>query len=85
MNIKSKLEQAVSNGRFSIESARLIIQCDWRSVIRDCPAEVKPDAELLFYSIEAFVEDVDEGYAVEQEDAELYDRTLELLKKLEMT
>jgi hypothetical protein len=85
MTIKSVLEQAVSDGRFSIESARSVIQCDWRNMIRDCPAGIEHDAETLFYFIEGFVEDIDEGYVVEREDHELYTRILELLNKLQAT
>jgi hypothetical protein len=53
-------------------------------MIRDYPAEIKGDAESLFYFIEGFVEEVDEGYVDEQDDPELYARTLELLKKLQV-
>ena len=82
MTLKSILEQAVADGRFSIESARRTIQYDWRSMIGECSGETKREAETLFYFVEGYVEEVDEGFVDEKDDPELYERTRKLLQKL---
>jgi len=80
--IKELLAHAVQGGRFSIESARRIKQYDWRNALQGLPVEVRKEAESLFYFIEGFVEEVDEGYVSDQDDPELHKRILELLQKL---
>lgn len=82
MGIKELLAHAVERGRFSIESARRIKQYDWRNALQGLQAEVRKEAESLFYFIEGFVEEVDEGYVSDQDDPELHKRILELLQKL---
>lgn len=82
MTLKSILEQAVADGRFSIESARRTLQYDWRSMIGEYSGETKREAETLFYFVEGYVEEVDEGFVDEKDDPELYERTRELLQKL---
>jgi hypothetical protein len=80
--IMELLAHAVQGGRFSIESARRIKQYDWRNALQGLQAEVRKEAESLFYFIEGFVEEVDEGYVSDQDDPELHKRILELLQKL---
>lgn len=82
MNLKSVLEEAVCNGELSIQSARRAIQYDWRSMIKQCPEETRRDAETLFYFIEGFVEEFDEGFIAENNDPELYEKTRLILLKL---
>jgi hypothetical protein len=81
-SIKEILEQATSDGRFSIEAARAVVQHDWRGLIGECAAEIRSETETLFYFIEGYVEEVEEGYLDESEDPELYTLTRALLKKL---
>jgi hypothetical protein len=81
-DIKMALTRAVLDGRFSIESARLIKKSGWRSALKAFPTEIKIEAESLFYFIEGFEEEVNEGYVDAEEDPELYGRILKLLKKL---
>lgn len=82
MTLKGILEQAVSDGQFSIESARRIVGYDWRTLTGECAGEMKRDAESLFYFIEGYVEEVAEGFVDAHNDPELYQRTKELLAKL---
>ena len=82
MTLKSIFEEAIADGRFSIEAARRAIRYDWRSMIGECSGEAKREAETLFYFIEGYVEEVDEGFVVENNDPELYERARQLLPKL---
>jgi hypothetical protein len=82
MTLKGILEQAVSDGRFSIESARRVIGYDWRTLISDQSGATKRDAESLFYFIEGYVEEVAEGFVDQKDDPELYERAQKLLAEL---
>lgn len=82
MTLRSILQQAVADGKFSIESARRTLQYDWRSIIGECSDETKREAETLFYFVEGYVEEVEEGFVDEKDDPELYQRTRELLRKI---
>ena len=82
MTIRSLLEPAVEAGEFTIDLARKVVQADWRTLIGALRGELKCEAESLFYFIEGYVEEVDEGYVDEPNDPELYERTKELLTKL---
>ena len=82
MTLRSILEPAIENGVLTIDSARKLAQVDWRRLIGRLQGEVKSEAESLFYFIEGYVEEVDEGFVDEPNDPELYERTKRLLKKL---
>jgi hypothetical protein len=80
--IKELLEKETMAGFFTIESARRLSSCDWRSLVQTLPFETKRDAEDLFYFIEGFVEEFDEGFVSERDDPELYERAKALMSKL---
>lgn len=80
--IKSLLEPALESGEFTIDLARKIAQADWRTMVDALQGELKREAESLFYFIEGYVEEVDEGFVDEQNDPELYERAKKLLRKL---
>ena len=80
--IKSLLQKAVVGGEFTIDSARELSATNWRDWITGLSSEIKKDAEDLFYFIEGYVEETDEGFIDELSDPELYERTIELLNKL---
>jgi len=82
MTIKSLLQKATCTGEFTLESARELVRYDWRTMIRTLPTEAKQEAETLFYFIEGYVEEVDEGFVDEPNDPELYERSLSLLERL---
>jgi len=82
MTIKSILEPAVEEGVFTIDFARKVVQSDWRTMIGALQCDLKRESESLFYFIEAYVEDVDEGFVDEPNDPELYEKTKKLLAKL---
>lgn len=82
MTIRLTLEPAVAAGEFTIDFARKVIQTDWRTLIASLPDELKREAESLFYFIEGYVEEVDEGFLDQPNDPELYERTKKLLAQL---
>lgn len=81
-NVRALLEPILKSGEFSIEHAREIRKCDWRTMVTDLQGETKREAESLFYFAEGFVEEVDEGFVTDNTDPELYERTLRLAAKL---
>jgi len=82
MTIKSILEPAIKEGVFTIVFAREVVQADWRTMIGSLNGELKREAESLFYFIEGYVEEVDEGFVDQPNDPELYERTKKLMTKL---
>ncbi|MEN9581349.1 MAG: hypothetical protein RJA70_4358 [Pseudomonadota bacterium] len=82
MTLKSILEPTIENGTFTIDAARKLAQLDWRSLLENLPTEVRSEAESLFYFIEGYVEEVDEGFVDQADDPELYERTKQILTRL---
>ena len=81
-DIRTLLQPVLDSGEFSLEYARKICKCDWRTMVTDLDGEAKVEAESLFYFAEGFVEEVDEGFVTDSSDLELYERTLRLIEKL---
>lgn len=80
--MEAQLEKAITSGKFTIESARELASSDWRSWAGQLSGDSKRNAEDLFYFIEGFVEETDEGFMDEPDDPELYERTVALLAQL---
>lgn len=76
------LNKSLSEGKFTVTDARSLLKNDWRALIRSLPTETMREAETLFYFIEGFVEDVDEGFVDDAPDEELKEKILCLLSKL---
>ena len=82
MTIKSILQQVIKDGSFSLKAAREVLLHDWRTMVLSLSNDTKREAETLFYFIEGYVEEVDEGFVDNANDPELFKRTIDLLKKL---
>ena len=81
-SIKAILSPIAESGEFSIESARAIVQSDWRTMIECLQGELKAEAESLFYFSEGYVEEVDEGFVEQRDDPELFERIERLIDQL---
>lgn len=81
--METLLQKAIASGEFTIESARELAATDWRSWVSQLAGDTKKNAEDLFYFVEGFVEETDEGFMDEPNDPELYERTVALLEQLQ--
>ncbi len=70
--MEALLQKSITSGEFVIETARGLAATDWRY----------QNAEDLFYFIEGYVEETDEGFMDEPNDPELYQRAISLLSQL---
>lgn len=82
MTIKEILTDSVKGGEFSIQEARMVVNHDWRTLISSFQGSAKREIETLFYFIESFVEEVDEGFVDGANDLELYEKISAVLKKI---
>ena len=82
MSLKELLSRSVESESFSTCAARELVRHDWRSAIQSLEPEVRREAETLFYFIEGFAEEVDEGFVEDGQDDELYERIMKILPKL---
>lgn len=82
MNITELLTPVVESGRFTIDLAKKVVEVDWRVLVKILDREKRHEAESLFYFIEGYVEEFNEGFVNETHDPELYERTRKLLDTL---
>ncbi len=81
--METLLQKAIASGEFTIGSARELAATDWRSWVNQLAGDAKKTAEDLFYFVEGYVEETDEGFMDEPNDPELFERTVSLLDQLQ--
>ena len=83
MELVSQLKQSIISERFPVAEARRLTSLDWREMIKPLGVSIRREAESLFYFMEGFVEEVDEGFVDGCDDQELYRRSIALIQRLE--
>ncbi len=80
--LKIELEKVLASGRFTTVEAKHLMGLDWHSLTSTLPTPARQETDVLYHFILGSIEEVEEGFIDDQDDAAMRARIKKLLPLL---
>ena len=80
--LKQALLEIAGKGTFTAAEARSLLQYNWHLEIGALTGGVRTEAETFYHFVQGMLEEIREGYAVDEHSAEMLDLAASLARNL---